>query len=139
MLFSSLFFTKHFFKVSFSPFCLIVGGEGKTGKVLDIRGWDNESERSVANVTWTSGSTNVYRLGHKGKVDLKYIQDAVGGYYYRDHLPILGKCKSNALFGFYLVLFFPLLSKVKNKICIFLHILILMLIMNDFSPVFILI
>ncbi|XP_055949840.1 E3 ubiquitin-protein ligase MIB2-like [Argiope bruennichi] len=67
------------------------GGEGKTGKVLDIRGWDNESERSVANVTWSSGSTNVYRLGHKGKVDLKYTQDAVGGYYYRDHLPILGQ------------------------------------------------
>ncbi|XP_042895609.1 E3 ubiquitin-protein ligase MIB2 [Parasteatoda tepidariorum] len=67
------------------------GGEGKTGKVLDIRGWDNESERSVANVTWSSGSTNVYRLGHKGKVDLKYTQDAVAGYYYRDHLPILGQ------------------------------------------------
>jgi E3 ubiquitin-protein ligase mind-bomb len=33
----------------------------------------------------------VYRLGHKGKVDLKYVQDAVGGYYYRDHLPILGE------------------------------------------------
>ncbi|XP_023209720.1 E3 ubiquitin-protein ligase MIB2-like [Centruroides sculpturatus] len=67
------------------------GGEGKTGKVIDIRGWDNESGRSVANVTWTSGSTNVYRLGHKGKVDLKYIQDSPGGYYFRDHLPILGQ------------------------------------------------
>nr|CAD7425712.1 unnamed protein product [Timema monikensis] len=64
------------------------GGEGKTGRVIDIRGWDNESGRSVANVTWTSGSTNVYRLGHKGKVDLKYVQDAAGGYYYRDHLPV---------------------------------------------------
>ena len=63
---------------------------GKTGRVIDIRGWDNESSRSVANVTWTSGSTNVYRLGHKGKVDLKYVQDAVGGFYYREHLPILG-------------------------------------------------
>nr|CAD7409272.1 unnamed protein product [Timema poppensis] len=67
------------------------GGEGKTGRVIDIRGWDNESGRSVANVTWTSGSTNVYRLGHKGKVDLKYVQDAAGGYYYRDHLPVLGE------------------------------------------------
>nr|CAD7261111.1 unnamed protein product [Timema shepardi] len=67
------------------------GGEGKTGRVIDIRGWDNESGRSVANVTWTSGSTNVYRLGHKGKVDLKYVQDAAGGYYYRDHLPVLGQ------------------------------------------------
>ena len=64
---------------------------GKTGRVIDIRGWDNESGRSVANVTWTSGSTNVYRLGHKGKVDLKYVQDAAGGYYYREHLPVLGE------------------------------------------------
>jgi len=59
--------------------------------VLDIRGWDNESGRSVANIAWDSGSTNVYRLGHKGKIDLKYIQDAVGGYYYRDHLLKLGR------------------------------------------------
>lgn len=39
------------------------GGEGKTGRVMEIRGWDNESCRSVANVSWASGSTNVYRLG----------------------------------------------------------------------------
>ena len=40
---------------------------------------------------WASGSSNVYRLGHKGKVDLKYVIDTIGGYYYRDHLPILGQ------------------------------------------------
>lgn len=40
---------------------------------------------------WTSGSTNVYRLGHKGKVDLKYTVESEGGKYYRDHLPILGQ------------------------------------------------
>ncbi|XP_071451950.1 E3 ubiquitin-protein ligase MIB2 [Hetaerina americana] len=68
------------------------GGEGKTGRVIDIRGWDNESGRSVANVTWTgTGSTNVYRVGHKGKVDLKYVQEGLGGFYYRDHLPVLGE------------------------------------------------
>lgn len=66
------------------------GGDGKAGRVLDIRGWDNESGRSVANVSWTSGNTNVYRVGHKGKVDLKYMQDAAGGYYYKEHLPVLG-------------------------------------------------
>ncbi|XP_049797382.1 E3 ubiquitin-protein ligase MIB2 [Schistocerca nitens] len=66
------------------------GGEGKTGRVIDIHGWDNESGRSVANVTWTSGSTNVYRVGHRGKVDLKCVQEASGGSYYRDHLPVLG-------------------------------------------------
>ncbi|KAK6635597.1 hypothetical protein RUM44_000851 [Polyplax serrata] len=71
------------------------GGEGKTGRVIDIRGWDNESGKSVANVVWTSGSTNVYRLGHKGKVDLKYVEYAMGGYYYKEHLPILGVKQEN--------------------------------------------
>ncbi|KAJ8320485.1 hypothetical protein KUTeg_002072 [Tegillarca granosa] len=67
------------------------GGEGKVGKVTDVRGWDSESGRSVAHVTWSSGSTNVYRVGHKGKVDLKCITPAVGGYYYKEHLPVLGE------------------------------------------------
>ncbi|XP_021361019.1 E3 ubiquitin-protein ligase MIB2-like isoform X2 [Mizuhopecten yessoensis] len=67
------------------------GGEGKIGKVTDIRGWDSESGRSVAHVTWTSGSTNVYRVGHKGKVDLKYISAANGPSYYKEHLPVLGE------------------------------------------------
>ncbi|KAI4465183.1 zinc finger c3hc4 type (ring finger) [Holotrichia oblita] len=64
---------------------------GKVGRVLDIRGWDIESSRSVANVTWFSGSTNVYRLGHKGNCDIKYIEPASGGFYYPEHLPILGQ------------------------------------------------
>lgn len=68
-----------------------IGGEGKVGKVVDIRGWDTESGRSVASVTWSNGTTNVYRMGHKGKVDLKYVSDSQGGFYYKDHLPKLGK------------------------------------------------
>ncbi|XP_061113843.1 E3 ubiquitin-protein ligase MIB2 isoform X3 [Conger conger] len=67
------------------------GGEGKIGKVVDIRGWDTESGRSVASVTWANGTTNVYRMGHKGKVDLKYVSDVAGGYYYKEHLPRLGE------------------------------------------------
>lgn len=59
--------------------------------MLDVRGWDNESKRSVANVMWQSGSTNVYRIGHKGKVDLKYVVDAPGYFYYPEHLPVLGQ------------------------------------------------
>lgn len=50
-----------------------------------------ETGRSVASVTWADGTTNVYRVGHKGKVDLKCIADAQGGHYYKDHLPKLGK------------------------------------------------
>ncbi|XP_072305575.1 E3 ubiquitin-protein ligase MIB2 isoform X2 [Eucyclogobius newberryi] len=67
------------------------GGEGKVGKVVDIRGWDTESGRSVASVTWSNGTTNVYRMGHKGKVDLKYVSDGQGGFYYKEHLPKLGE------------------------------------------------
>lgn len=64
---------------------------GKYGRVTEIRGWDNESGRSVANVNWLCGSTNVYRVGHKGKVDLKVVQPATNGYVYTQHLPVLGK------------------------------------------------
>ncbi|XP_023022675.2 E3 ubiquitin-protein ligase mind bomb 2 isoform X1 [Leptinotarsa decemlineata] len=67
------------------------GGEGKLGIVLDIRGWDNESSRSVVNVRWYYGSTNVYRLGHKGNCDIKFVESSSGGYYYPDHLPVLGQ------------------------------------------------
>jgi E3 ubiquitin-protein ligase mind-bomb len=70
----------------------VEGGEGKPGKVLELRGWDKESGHSVAYVQWaTTGCTNVYRVGHKGKVDLKYIQESNGGFYYKDHLPVLGE------------------------------------------------
>ncbi|XP_014209695.1 E3 ubiquitin-protein ligase MIB2 [Copidosoma floridanum] len=66
------------------------GGQGKTGRVIDIRGWDNES-RSVATVTWSSGNTNVYRLGYKGCVDLCYVEESTCGTYYKEHLPLLGQ------------------------------------------------
>lgn len=63
--------------------------------MLDIRGWDSESGRSVANVEWGSSSTNVYRLGHKGKVDLKLVHPAIGGSYYREALPIVASDTPN--------------------------------------------
>lgn len=60
--------------------------------MIELRGWDRESGMSVACVEWsTTGTTNVYRVGHKGKVDLKYVQEGDGGFYYRDHLIVLGE------------------------------------------------
>lgn len=76
--------------IFFSPLFFTSGGEGKTGRVVDIRGWDVETGRSVASVTWSDGTTNVYRVGHKGKVDLKCTVEASGGFYYKEHLPKLG-------------------------------------------------
>lgn len=61
--------------------------------MVDIRGWDVETGRSVASVMWSDGTTNVYRVGHKGKVDLKCTVEASGGFYYKEHLPKLGRDK----------------------------------------------
>lgn len=42
---------------------------------------------------WFSGNTNVYRLGHKGNCDIKFVESSSGGHYYPEHLPVLGKQK----------------------------------------------
>ncbi len=71
------------------------GGPGKVGKLNRIQNWDQTSGRSVASVTWSStGLSNVYRAGHKGKVDIECVQAATHGPYYPDHLPVLGKAAS---------------------------------------------
>ena len=56
-----------------------------------VRDCDGESNTDFVKVSWTSGQTNLYRLGHLGKVDLKCVREASGGSYYPDHLPILGE------------------------------------------------
>ena len=38
---------------------------------------------------WPNGTSNVYRIGHKGKVDLKYVKSSKGGNYYPEHLPVV--------------------------------------------------
>ena len=71
------------------------------------------TQRSAVDVTWTAtDKTMKCRLGHEGKVryihvhvnctsnvytvnayeqvDLKYITSSMAGYYYPDHLPVLG-------------------------------------------------
>lgn len=70
---------------------MIIGGEGKIGKIIDIRGWDFEFGRSVVYVIWQLGLINVYRVGYKGKVDFKYIQLVSGWIYYKEYLFVLGK------------------------------------------------
>eukprot|EP00731_Ephydatia_muelleri_P014626 Em0008g346a len=67
------------------------GGLGKIGRVLEIKGWENDTHRSIAEIEWKeSHKKNVYRIGHKGKVDLQYKEPGSGGYYYVQHLPVLG-------------------------------------------------
>lgn len=83
---------------------------GQTGRVLGIRGWDNETLRSVANVLWPPGVQNIYRVGHKGKVDLRYIVPATLGSYYPLHLPIAGKYLNFIIFSDHLNSLYPFQS-----------------------------
>ena len=42
-------------------------------------------------VQWPNGVSNSYRLGFHGNVDLTCVEEEVGPFYYRDHLPLLGE------------------------------------------------
>ncbi|XP_076451914.1 E3 ubiquitin-protein ligase MIB2-like isoform X2 [Babylonia areolata] len=65
------------------------GGIGTDGQVVDIVTAATQSTRSLVKVRWGNGFTNVYRLGFKGKVDLRYLEESPGGECYPHHLPVL--------------------------------------------------
>ncbi|KAK2193980.1 hypothetical protein NP493_4g12025 [Ridgeia piscesae] len=67
------------------------GGNSRRGKVTEIQDWSAASPRSAAYVLWDNGSKNLYRVGFEGMSDLKVVNDAKGGSFYRDHLPQLGE------------------------------------------------
>ncbi|XP_059177913.1 uncharacterized protein LOC131957201 isoform X1 [Physella acuta] len=67
------------------------GGEGGQGHVTEVRDYATGSYRSGVKVQWSAGSDSVCRVGHRAKVDLKCLTPAAGGFYYRDHLQVLGK------------------------------------------------
>nr|XP_039250524.1 E3 ubiquitin-protein ligase MIB2-like isoform X1 [Styela clava] len=67
------------------------GGQGSIGIVTETRGWQNESDASVASVSWHGNRSNVYRVGHRGKMDVKYVSPGKGPLYYKDHLPVAGQ------------------------------------------------
>ena len=50
----------------------------------------SQSLHGCYHVTWSAGNTNVYKVGFEGKLDLKMIEGASGGFYYPDHLGALG-------------------------------------------------
>ncbi|CAG7731706.1 unnamed protein product [Allacma fusca] len=66
------------------------GGNGRRGKLTEIQDWSAASPRSAAYVIWDTGAKNLYRVGFEGMADLKVVNDAKGGTFYRDHLPLLG-------------------------------------------------
>nr|XP_058964207.1 E3 ubiquitin-protein ligase MIB2-like isoform X3 [Pocillopora verrucosa] len=60
------------------------------GEVTEVTSWSDETNNDAVRVNWNKGpKEDIYRLGTNGKVDLKCTSPAVGGYYYKDHLPPL--------------------------------------------------
>lgn len=69
---------------------LFLCSRGKT--IFYFRGWEDETANSVAAVKWQeTKQENIYRVGHKGKMDLKCIKPASGPFFYKDHLPVCGE------------------------------------------------
>ncbi len=58
-------------------------GEGEIGEVL-------KASNNKVSVKWPSGTIFDYRRGETGKVDLKVVKAAVGGYYDPQWLPTFG-------------------------------------------------
>jgi len=67
------------------------GGQGSQGIVKEIVNWNDQTGNSVACVIWSGSKENLYRVGHKSKVDIRYVKRASGGKIYLSHLPLVGK------------------------------------------------
>ncbi|XP_071110075.1 E3 ubiquitin-protein ligase MIB2-like [Haliotis cracherodii] len=66
------------------------GGSGRKGTITEILHEPKAgTTRDTVRVKWDVGPSNLYRVGHEGKVDLKYVEEAPGMFYYRDNLPVL--------------------------------------------------
>jgi len=84
------------------------GGVGSEGTVQEVGGRD-ESWNSVLDILWDSGSSNRYRLGLGGKVDLHAVNESSGGFVYAEHLPKLCKAFYN----------FPVFSLILSVVEVF--------------------
>ncbi|KAK7093341.1 E3 ubiquitin-protein ligase MIB2-like [Littorina saxatilis] len=65
------------------------GGQGSEGEVKGYENVSPHSSRDLLQVEWPSGNVNSYRVGFHGNVDVTCVEEEVGPYYYRDHLPVL--------------------------------------------------
>ena len=83
--------------------------------IFEKKEWNSSSPFSAAYVIWDNGNRNLYRCGFDGmvnkliyqilifllisnkywkiKMDLRCVDEAKGGTYYRDHLPLVGNWK----------------------------------------------
>ncbi|XP_046370585.2 E3 ubiquitin-protein ligase MIB2-like [Haliotis rufescens] len=66
------------------------GGPGNVGDIITlINSVSTPSTRNMVKVKWPSGEVSTHRVGYQGKVDLQYIEQSPGTYYYKEHLPYL--------------------------------------------------
>ncbi|KAK7473301.1 hypothetical protein BaRGS_00035433, partial [Batillaria attramentaria] len=70
------------------------GGQGSEGEVKGYQNMAPDSSRNLVIVDWSNGTSNYYRLGFQGQVDLTCVEEEVGPYYYRDHLATLDTSSS---------------------------------------------
>ncbi|CAF1398630.1 unnamed protein product [Didymodactylos carnosus] len=66
------------------------GDDSKRGKITDLQDWSKTHPRSGVYVIWDNNRENLYRVGFEGMVDLRAVVPGKGGYYYSEHLPLLG-------------------------------------------------
>nr|XP_018669408.1 zinc finger protein (ZZ-type)-2 isoform X1 [Ciona intestinalis] len=50
------------------------GGVGSTGKVLELKDWDDESPRSAAKIKWNNDQQKTYRAGFNGELELIVVK-----------------------------------------------------------------
>ncbi|CAF0959555.1 unnamed protein product, partial [Brachionus calyciflorus] len=60
------------------------------GKVIQIKDWNQKSPLGGVYVQWENGIRNFYQMNLKEMSHLRSVKDAIGGYFYKDHLPVLG-------------------------------------------------
>ncbi|XP_074606770.1 uncharacterized protein LOC141859796 [Acropora palmata] len=71
------------------------------GEVEEVVSSNDEDTKDSVRVSWKKGGqTFIYRVGKDGKVDLKCTVPAIGGSYYRDHLPALVLKRKKSQSGF---------------------------------------
>lgn len=75
----------------------MTGGDGKIGTVISVNDYGTcGHERDAITVTWPANKDgNRYRLGYRGKVDVRCVEESPGLDYYKDHLLTLGKGINN--------------------------------------------
>jgi len=79
--------------------CHFAGGVGSQGTVQKV-GDLNDSWKSALDIQWDSGSSNRYRLGYDGKVDVHAVAESSAGSIYAEHLPKLCMMLHNFLISF---------------------------------------